>query len=119
MSLRSIGLDQSLVRRTWSRGNDGQSHAGGNNERVRDASFLHNLCLVAVAQTNHVYISDDAGAEIHKLIDHQDHFVMTYLPHPWLLSTLGRAGWLKYHVNAVHIPRVYCLPVAGYAQVQE
>lgn len=64
---------------------------------MRDACFLHNASLVAVAQTSHVYVYDDRGAEVHKLKDHQDPFVMTYLPHHWLLTTLGQAGWLKYH----------------------
>lgn len=66
-------------------------------ERLRDACFLHNSSLLAVAQTNHVYIYDDTGAEVHKLNDHIDPFALTYLPHHWLLCSIGRAGWLKYH----------------------
>lgn len=66
-------------------------------ERIRDACFLHNPSLLAVAQSNHVYVYDDKGAEIHRLEDHNDPFALCYLPHHWLLCSIGRAGWLKYH----------------------
>lgn len=65
-------------------------------ERTRDACFLHNFSMLAVAQTNHVYIYDDAGAEIHKLSDHQDPFAVDFLPHHWLLTSVGRQGILRY-----------------------
>jgi U3 small nucleolar RNA-associated protein 7 len=66
-------------------------------ERVRDVSFLHNNTLVAVAQKNHAYIYDNTGAEIHRLSDHIDPMVLDFLPYHWLLVSVGRAGWLKYH----------------------
>jgi U3 small nucleolar RNA-associated protein 7 len=65
-------------------------------ERVRDACFLHNSTMLATAQTNHVYIYDDSGAEIHKLADHVDPFCLEFLPYHWLLASVGRSGWLKY-----------------------
>jgi U3 small nucleolar RNA-associated protein 7 len=65
-------------------------------ERVRDATFLHNFSLVAVAQTNHVYIYDDVGTEIHKLNDMNDPFAIDFLPYHWLLAGIGRSGHLKY-----------------------
>jgi U3 small nucleolar RNA-associated protein 7 len=65
-------------------------------ERVRDACFLHNFSLMAVAQTNHVYIYDDVGTEIHKLSDMNDPFALDFLPYHWLLSSIGRSGHLKY-----------------------
>lgn len=65
-------------------------------ERVRDACFLHNFSLMAVAQTNHVYIYDNAGAEIHKLSDHNDPMALEFLPYHWLLASVGRSGYLKY-----------------------
>mmetsp|Transcript_23484 Transcript_23484/g.41662 ORF Transcript_23484/g.41662 Transcript_23484/m.41662 type:complete len:384 (+) Transcript_23484:1-1152(+) len=52
--------------------------------------------MVAVAQTNHVYIYDDAGTEIHKLNDHQDPMALDFLPYHWLLTSVGRTGHLKY-----------------------
>jgi len=71
------------------------------NERVRDATFLHNPTMLAVAQKQHAFIYDDTGAEIHRLSDHQDIFQMEFLPHHWLLSTIGRAGFLKYHDTSI------------------
>lgn len=67
------------------------------NERVRDATFLHNTTLFAVAQQKHAFIYDDSGVEIHRMSEHQDIFQMQFLPHHWLLSTIGRSGYLKYH----------------------
>ena len=67
------------------------------NENVRDATFLHNTTMFAVAQKKHAYIYDDAGTEIHRMSDHQDVYQMQFLPHHWLLSTIGRTGHLKYH----------------------
>lgn len=66
-------------------------------ERVRDVTFLHNKTLFAAAQANHVYIYDDAGVEIHRLDEHNDPFCLDFLPYHWLLASVGRAGWLKYH----------------------
>jgi U3 small nucleolar RNA-associated protein 7 len=66
-------------------------------ERVRDATFLHNTTLFATAQANHVFIYDNAGVEIHRLDDHVDPFCLDFLPYHWLLVSVGRAGWLKYH----------------------
>jgi U3 small nucleolar RNA-associated protein 7 len=65
-------------------------------ERVRDACFLHNFSMMAIAQQNHVYIYDDAGAEIHKLHEHHDPMALEFLPYHWLLASVGRAGYLKY-----------------------
>jgi U3 small nucleolar RNA-associated protein 7 len=66
-------------------------------ERVRDACFLHNTTLFATAQTNHVFIYDHAGVEIHKLDEHTDPTRLDFLPYHWLLVSIGRAGYLKYH----------------------
>ena len=68
------------------------------NERIRDVTFLHNFTMYALAQQNHVYIYDGTtGAEIHCLTEHGDPFNVTYLPHHWLLASVGRMGYLKYH----------------------
>lgn len=40
-------------------------------EKIRDAVFLHNTSLFALAQKKNVFIYDDAGAEIHRMSDHQ------------------------------------------------
>jgi U3 small nucleolar RNA-associated protein 7 len=66
-------------------------------EAIRDATFLHNSTLYAVAQKNCVYIYDSVdGTEIHCLNDHIDPISMTFLPYHFLLSSVGRAGYLKY-----------------------
>jgi U3 small nucleolar RNA-associated protein 7 len=67
-------------------------------ERIRDATFLQNFTLYATAQQNHVYIYDGTtGAEVHCLTEHGDPFCLSYLPHHWLLASIGRMGYLKYH----------------------
>lgn len=65
-------------------------------ERIRDACFLHNFSLMAAAQTDHVYIYDDQGAEVHKLNEHHDPFAIEFLPYHWLLASIGRLGRLAY-----------------------
>jgi U3 small nucleolar RNA-associated protein 7 len=65
-------------------------------ERIRDATFLHNFTLLAAAQKNHVFIYDHTGAEIHRLHDHIDPFALQFLPHHWLLASIGRTGVLRY-----------------------
>jgi U3 small nucleolar RNA-associated protein 7 len=70
---------------------------GNSAERIRDATFLHNYTLYAAAQQNHVYIYDGtSGAEVHCLTEHGDPFCLSYLPHHWLLASIGRMGYLKY-----------------------
>lgn len=65
-------------------------------ERIRDACFLHNYTILAAAQKNHVFLYDSTGVEIHRLDAHTDVAAMNFLPYHWLLSTIGRAGVLKY-----------------------
>lgn len=65
-------------------------------ERVRDSCFLHNFSLFAVAQSQHVFIYDDSGAEVHKLDEHNDPFALEFLPYHWLLASVGRQGILRY-----------------------
>jgi len=66
------------------------------NERIRDACFLHNGSLFAAAQSQHVYIYDNRGAEVHQLDQHTDVHALQFLPYHWLLASIGRAGYLKY-----------------------
>ena len=56
------------------------------NEIVRDATFLHNPTLMALAQKKNVFIYDDSGAEIHRLAEHTDVHRMEFLPYHWLLG---------------------------------
>lgn len=65
-------------------------------ETVRDARWLHNNQLFAVAQKKYVYIYDRAGVEIHCLTKHVEVTNMEFLPYHYLLATVGNAGYLKY-----------------------
>jgi hypothetical protein len=63
---------------------------------IKDCTFLHNPTMFALAEKSAVYIYDDKGAEIHQLKDHNDPLQIQFLPHHWLLASVGRAGYLKY-----------------------
>lgn len=65
-------------------------------ETIRDAKWLHNNQYFAVAQKRNVYIYDHHGVEIHNLDQHVEVTHMEFLPYHFLLSTVGKAGWLKW-----------------------
>ncbi|KAF7861565.1 hypothetical protein EAF04_008127 [Stromatinia cepivora] len=65
-------------------------------ETIRDAKWLHNNQLFAVAQKKYVYIYDGAGVELHCLKKHIEVTNMEFLPYHYLLATVGNAGHLKY-----------------------
>ena len=67
-------------------------------ERVRDACWLHNETLLAIAQKKRVYIYDNSGLEIHCLQKHLHPNALDFLPYHFLLVTLdGKRGILRYH----------------------
>ena len=56
------------------------------NDVCRDACFLQDGSLLAVAQEQCVYIYDENGAEVHRLDAHRRVFGMEFLPYHWLLG---------------------------------
>lgn len=65
-------------------------------EVVHDLCWLHNHSFWAAAQARHVYIYDHRGTEIHVLRDHKEPKALTFLPHHFLLATIGTEGRLRY-----------------------
>lgn len=65
-------------------------------ETIRDACWLQNESMFAVAQEKYVYIYDKTGAEIHCLKKHAGVNRLDYLPHHFLLVSVNDTGYLKY-----------------------
>ena len=67
------------------------------NERLKDATFLQDETMVAVAQEKYVYIYDSrGGAEIHRLAGHLEPLFLQFLKYHMLLASIGNSGTLKY-----------------------
>jgi U3 small nucleolar RNA-associated protein 7 len=66
-------------------------------EPARDAVFLQDEGHFAVAQNKYVYVYDGDGVELHRMSDHIDVTRMTFLPYHFLLVTLARSGYIKWH----------------------
>jgi len=77
-------------------------------ETTRDVCFLHNEQFWAAAQKKYVYIYDKRGIEVHCLRDHTEPGTLQFLPHHFLLASIGDAGVLRYqdtstgHIVAQH-----------------
>ena len=65
-------------------------------ETCRDACFLMNENMFAVAQNKYVYIYDKTGMELHCLRNHMKPQRLDYLPYHYLLVSIGETGYLKY-----------------------
>jgi U3 small nucleolar RNA-associated protein 7 len=66
-------------------------------EEINDVQYLHNETLFAVAQKNFTYIYDNKGVEIHCLKRHERPIKLDYLPYHFLLTSINRSGWIKWH----------------------
>ena len=65
-------------------------------EVVKDVKFLHNGQYFAAAQRKYAYIYDKRGIEIHCLKDHVTPNALEFLPHHFLLCSIGEQGVLRY-----------------------
>ncbi|XP_073141062.1 probable U3 small nucleolar RNA-associated protein 7 [Henckelia pumila] len=65
-------------------------------ETVRDAVFLHNQKLFAVAQKKYVYIYGDNGTELHCLKEHGAALKLQFLDKQFLLASVNEFGQLHF-----------------------
>ncbi|KAK9868056.1 hypothetical protein WJX84_006070 [Apatococcus fuscideae] len=65
-------------------------------ETTRDIQFLHNETFFAAAQRKYVYIYDRNGVEVHCLKEHVEANCLDFLPHHFLLCSVGHPGVLRY-----------------------
>lgn len=65
-------------------------------ETVRAVEFLHNEQFFAAAQRKYAYIYDKRGLEVHCLKAHTQPRALQFLPHHFLLASVGDPGILTY-----------------------
>lgn len=65
-------------------------------ETTRAVTFLHNELFFAAAQKKYVYIYDKRGLEVHCLREHTEPAALEFLPHHFLLASVGEPGVLHY-----------------------
>mmetsp|Transcript_8489 Transcript_8489/g.24334 ORF Transcript_8489/g.24334 Transcript_8489/m.24334 type:complete len:556 (-) Transcript_8489:100-1767(-) len=65
-------------------------------ETIRDVKFLHNEQFFATAQRKYVYIYDKRGLEVHCIKDMAQPWKLDFLPHHFLLTSIGENGILMY-----------------------
>lgn len=61
-------------------------------ETTRAVTFLHNELFFAAAQKKYVYIYDKRGLEVHCLREHTEPAALEFLPHHFLLASVGEPG---------------------------
>ncbi|CAD26670.1 similarity to HYPOTHETICAL WD-REPEAT PROTEIN YER2_yeast [Encephalitozoon cuniculi GB-M1] len=66
------------------------------NEKIYDATYLHNEQFIAVAQKNNVFVYDGNGIEMHCVRENSGVFKMEYLPYHYLLVAASDKGFLRY-----------------------
>ncbi|KAL6776988.1 hypothetical protein ACKKBF_B19760 [Auxenochlorella protothecoides x Auxenochlorella symbiontica] len=65
-------------------------------ESVHDVSVLHSEAFFAAAQRKYVYIYDKRGIEVHCLKAHTNVWRLDFLPHHFLLTSVGASGVLTW-----------------------
>lgn len=65
-------------------------------ETTHDVTFLHNEQFFAAAQKKYTYIYDKRGLEVHCLKDTTEATRLDFLPHHFLLCSVGTTGVLRY-----------------------
>jgi len=63
---------------------------------VRDATFLHNEGMFALAQKKNLFFYDSNGIELHCLHDQIEPKYLEFLPYHFLLVSTNMAGYIKY-----------------------
>lgn len=69
-------------------------------ETTRDVCFLHNELFFAAAQRKYVYIYDKRGLEVHCLREHTSPTALQFLPHHFLLASIGESGEQQWAAEA-------------------
>lgn len=65
-------------------------------ERINDATFLHNELFVAVSQRKNLYIYDNSGREVHCVRKHKNIKKMDFLQYHFLLASISTDNVLRY-----------------------
>lgn len=65
-------------------------------ETMRAVTFLQSELFFAAAQRKYVYIYDKRGIEVHCLREHTAIHQLQFLPHHYLLASIGDTGVLSY-----------------------
>lgn len=68
----------------------------GEQETVRDVCFLQNETMMAVAQSNYVYIYDGRGIELHRLKKHSRVQFIDFLPFHFLLGSVSEDAFIRW-----------------------
>lgn len=70
--------------------------ATGEQEKIHDICYLQNETILAVAQTNYVYIYDGRGIELHRLKKHANVKFIDYLPYHFLLCSVSEDSRIRW-----------------------
>lgn len=66
------------------------------NDKIYDATFLHNEMYSAAAQEDCVFVYDNNGSELHSCREMKNTRKLDFLPYHFLLAGLSKNGFLNY-----------------------